>query len=167
MFQVVDPRLGPPPNAAEFEVFLAFIGGSNCAINRNTEFNSSAGGYVQSANLSQRRVITETLNGSWPICAIRAPIYHAATWNGRWAIHKSNTPRTLSSLSRDNSKNSGNIYRRKGEKSASACTTCPIRRDFPKIQTRTKTGENQSASHVKLSRVHNVYKNYVRKSAVK
>lgn len=34
-----------------------------------------AGGYVQSAQLSQRqrRVITKTLNGSWPICAIRAP----------------------------------------------------------------------------------------------
>lgn len=84
-------------------------------------FNSSAGGYVQSANLSQRRVITETLNGSWPICAIRAPIYHGATWNGRWAIHKSNTPRTLSSLSRDNSKNSGNIYSQKGGESSTFC----------------------------------------------
>ncbi|KAJ3658643.1 hypothetical protein Zmor_010370 [Zophobas morio] len=46
------------------------------------------------------------------------PIYHGASSRRarRWAIHKSNTPRTraLSSLSRDKLKNSGNIYSRKG-----------------------------------------------------
>lgn len=98
---------------------LSTLERSNCTINPwEYAFNSSASGYVQSANLSQRRVITETLNGSWPICAIRAPFItvQVLAGPGRWAIHKSNMPRTraLSSLSRDNLKNSGNIYSRKG-----------------------------------------------------